>query len=66
MVGSSMNLEDGATREEVEEALVHHVHAAKRTFAAVGNEAYPTPWDKAHVRINELLDLLDQYKVEVA
>lgn len=61
-----MNLEDGATREEVEEALAHHVHTAKRTFAKVGNEAYPTPWDRAHARINELLDLLDQYKAEVA
>lgn len=61
-----MNLEDGATREEVEEALAHQVHTAKRTFAKVGSPEHPTPWDKAHVRINELLDVLDEYKVEVA
>lgn len=57
-----MNLEDGATREEIEEALGHQVHAAKRTFAKVGSAEHPTEWDKAHGRINDLLDQLDQYK----
>lgn len=57
-----MNLEDGATREEIEEALTHAVGTAKRCFPVVGTEKHPTPWDKAHKAIDRHLNLLDQYK----
>jgi hypothetical protein len=35
-------------------------HAAKREFAVVGTPQLPTPWDKAHTKINNLLDELDR------
>lgn len=61
-----MSTTETPTREDIEEALGHHVHAAKRTFASVGTEKYPTRWDNIHARINELLDQLDGLKAEVA
>lgn len=60
-----MNIEDGATREEVEEALTHQVRAARREFAVVGTAEHPTRWDKAHARIDQLLDVLAEYRTEV-
>lgn len=46
---------DPATKAEIEIALGHAVHAARRTFRVVGNEALPTRWDVAHRHINALL-----------
>lgn len=44
-----------ATKAEIEEALAHAVHAARRTFQRVGNDLLPTKWDQAHQYINVLL-----------
>jgi hypothetical protein len=54
-----MSIED-ESREEIEEALSHMSHTASRCFRVVGNEKWVTPWDKAHNRINDLLDARDR------
>jgi hypothetical protein len=47
--------EEVETVEEIEEALMHLKHTASRCFQVVGTEEHPTPWDKAHGQINDLL-----------
>lgn len=51
------------TVEEIEEALMHVSHTASRCFPVVGNEDNPTPWDKAHGQINDLLDARERAAV---
>lgn len=46
-------------RQALTEALAHLSYAAQRCIPKVGNETLPTPWDKAHDRINEHLTLLE-------
>lgn len=41
------------------EALANLSHRAQREFPVVGTPEVPTPWDRRHAAINELLDLLD-------
>jgi hypothetical protein len=55
-----MTIGDGEGREELQEALGHLVHRAKRCVGVVGTKEFPTPWDKAHGHIDNVLDLLDQ------
>lgn len=64
MVGGRMRTEDGATREEIEEALGHFSNAAKGVPQAVGNSTWKSPWDRLHESINTLLDQLDEYRLE--
>lgn len=59
-----MRTEDGATREEIEEALGHFSKAAQAQPQAVGNSTWKSPWDRLHESMNQLLDQLDEYKVE--
>jgi hypothetical protein len=47
--------DEPATRAEIEEALGHAVHAARRTIQRVGDDVIPTRWDIAHRHINALL-----------
>ena len=48
-----------AERAALIEALTNMTARAKREFAVVGTPLMPTPWDRRHVAINDLLDLLD-------
>lgn len=52
----TIRIDDATTLPEIEEALTHLVHAAKRTVPKVGNDVLPTPWDRAHQRIDAVLD----------
>jgi hypothetical protein len=48
-----------AERAALIEAL-HNMNArAKREFAVVGTPRIPTPWDRRHRALNDLLDMLD-------
>lgn len=49
---AALRVVDDATRDELEEALGHLVHAAKRVVPVVGTDEYPTAWDKAHKLID--------------
>lgn len=40
---------------EIEEALGHACHAAKREVPKVGTDEHPTPWDKAHQHLDQRL-----------
>jgi hypothetical protein len=48
-----------ADRAELIEGLRHMVHAARREFPKVGTLRAPTPWDRRHQSINELLTNLE-------
>lgn len=52
-------MDELTTREDLEEALLHHSKAAQAAPAAVGNSTWVSPWDRLHGRINELLDQLE-------
>jgi hypothetical protein len=41
------------------EALANMCARAKREFAVVGTPLRPTPWDRRHHALNDLLDLLE-------
>ena len=43
-------------RQRVEAELVKAGHAAGREFPVVGTDAFPTPWDVRHQRIDALLE----------
>jgi hypothetical protein len=53
-----MTIEDECI-EEVQEALGHLTHRAKRCFPRVGSDERPTDWDVAHGRINHMLDVME-------
>jgi hypothetical protein len=43
-------------RASIGEAIGHLNHLAKREIPVVGTDAYPTPWDIAHRRMDQPLD----------
>lgn len=55
-MSSLLIVTDDTTRSELAEALTHLNHAARREFPVVGNDAHPTPWDRAHRRMDGPLD----------
>lgn len=65
MIGVAMSLIDTAavehevTREDLIEAIVFQCHSARREFPVVGTPRAPTPWDRRHRAINELLTNLE-------
>lgn len=44
------------SRAELEQALTNHSHRAQREYPVVGPTSQPTPWDRRHQQINDLLD----------
>ena len=48
-----------ASRADVIEALGHLCSAAKRLPCVIGTPELPTPYDRAHVRIDETLTMLE-------
>lgn len=50
---------DTSTRDELIEALTHLAFRAAREVPAVGSDEYPTPWDRRHAALNELLTQLE-------
>lgn len=54
-----VRISDGASAEDCREALGHLCDAAKRLPHVVGTRECPTPWDRRHEAIDELLDLID-------
>lgn len=57
---STIRITDESTREDLEEALTHLAHAAAREMPVVGTDAMPTPWDRRHAAIDELLDRMGE------
>ena len=55
-----MSIDGSETRAEIEEALGHQVYRSKRCFQKVGTKDQPTDWDKAHERIDNMLDARDR------
>lgn len=61
---AALGQREPATYDEITEALGNLVHAARREFAVVGTPLVPTPWDRRHECINDLLDWLDLLALE--
>lgn len=57
-----MTVDEDTSAEEVIEALGHLNTEAQKCNQVVGNLVWESPWDKAHERINKLLDDLDKIK----
>lgn len=55
MTAQIVKITDDTTRAELAEALTNLSHAAQREFPVVGSEDAPTPWDRRHRTINQLL-----------
>lgn len=55
----AIRINDDSTRAEIAEALTHLAFRAAREIHVVGTPEFPTPWDRRHVALNELLDQLD-------
>lgn len=55
-----------ADRAELIEGLANLCHAARREFPKVGTLRAPTPWDRRHQSINELLTNLELLDALVA
>ena len=47
---------DQPTRVEIEEALAALAQRAAREFPVIGTVDSPTPWDRRHAVINDLLE----------
>jgi len=47
---------DQPTRVEIEEALAALAQRAAREFPVIGTADSPTPWDRRHAVINDLLE----------
>lgn len=47
------------TRTELEEAIRHANHTAKRAPHVLGTATYPSKWDIAHRYVDELLDTIE-------
>ena len=47
---------DQPTRVEIEEALAALAQRAAREFPVVGSADHPTPYDRRHAQIDELLE----------
>lgn len=52
-------IEQEPTRSELIEGLANLSHAAKREMPVVGTVLAPTPWDRRHASIDQLLDELE-------
>lgn len=55
----TIRVTDHSTRPELLEALTHLTFRAKREIPVVGTVDFPTPWDRRHGALNDLLDQLD-------
>lgn len=51
-----LRVTDDDDRASIGEAIGHLNHLAKREMRVVGTEEFPTPWDKAHRRMDGPLD----------
>jgi hypothetical protein len=49
----------GFTAHMEAEAITHLAFRASREIPAVGTEEFPTPWDRRHGAVNELLSQLE-------
>lgn len=54
-----VRVRDDSSRAELVEAITHLAFRATREIPAVGNEKCPTPWDRRHEALNELLTQLE-------
>lgn len=50
---------DDSSREDLVEALAHLSFRAAREIHVVGTRDYPTPWDRRHGAIDQLLTQLE-------
>lgn len=48
------------TREDLIEGLTYLCFTARREFPVLGTPEFPTPWDRRHAQIDELLTELDE------
>ena len=51
----TVRITDETTRHEIAEALSNMCARAQREMPVVGTEELPTPWDKRHAALDELL-----------
>jgi len=51
-----IHVTDQDSRANIEATLKVLTFAAKRVTPVVGSEMFPTPWDRAHGRIDAVLD----------
>lgn len=54
-----MTIDEETTREDVIEALGHLNAEAKKCNQLLGNDTWQSPWDRAHERIDAMLDQLE-------
>lgn len=52
----TIRITDDSTRGEIAEALTHLNRRAKREFPRIGTAEHPTPWDRRHTALDNLLD----------
>lgn len=52
----TIRVTDDTPQAELEECLTHLCHSAKRCVPKVGDAEHPTGWDRAHARMDALLD----------
>ncbi len=56
----AIRISDDSTRLEVIEALVNIGHRASRETPVVGSTEHPTPWDRRHAALDDLLAQLER------